>query len=272
MERCLYPGWPEEAHLLRYHALNGGPFLLPWLPPPPPLLPSQAFTSFPAHGFPPSSLFVEGMAEDRATAASKSHSQAEKRRRERINSHLTTLRKLIPRSDKMDKAALLGSVIDHVKDLKRKAVEVSQLFTVPTDVDEVIVDCDQSAESTTNTSSTTTTNSKDNHFIKASLCCDDRPELFTDLNQALNGLRLTTVRAEMATLGGRVISVLLLCTKDCEEGVCLNSLKQSLNVVLNRIASASGGSMNGRSSKRQRILLPSYYSQSYSDHHELCLV
>ena len=40
-------------------------------------------------------------AEDRAASASKSHSQAEKRRRDRINAQLATLRKLIPMSDKV---------------------------------------------------------------------------------------------------------------------------------------------------------------------------
>ncbi|KAF7830928.1 transcription factor bHLH51 [Senna tora] len=39
--------------------------------------------------------------EERAASASKSHSQAEKRRRDRINAQLATLRKLIPKSDKV---------------------------------------------------------------------------------------------------------------------------------------------------------------------------
>ncbi|XLR47979.1 hypothetical protein HN51_032207 [Arachis hypogaea] len=43
---------------------------------------------------------VETVAGDRAASASKSHSQAEKRRRDRINAQLTSLRKLIPKSDK----------------------------------------------------------------------------------------------------------------------------------------------------------------------------
>ena len=46
-------------------------------------------------------LPIEGPAEDRAASASKSHSQAEKRRRDRINAQLATLRKLIPKSDKV---------------------------------------------------------------------------------------------------------------------------------------------------------------------------
>lgn len=44
---------------------------------------------------------TQDVAEDRATAVSKSHSQAEKRRRDRINAQLATLRKLIPKSEKV---------------------------------------------------------------------------------------------------------------------------------------------------------------------------
>jgi len=47
-------------------------------------------------------LPIEGVAEERAMSASKSHSQAEKRRRDRINAQLATLRKLIPKSDKVN--------------------------------------------------------------------------------------------------------------------------------------------------------------------------
>lgn len=38
---------------------------------------------------------------DRAESVSRSHSLAEKRRRDRINSHLSALRKLVPDSDKV---------------------------------------------------------------------------------------------------------------------------------------------------------------------------
>ncbi|OMO51560.1 hypothetical protein COLO4_37623 [Corchorus olitorius] len=47
-----------------------------------------------------------------------------------------------PNMIQMDKAALLGSAIEQVKDLKQKATEVSKVFTVPTEIDEVTVDCD----------------------------------------------------------------------------------------------------------------------------------
>ncbi|XP_022993156.1 transcription factor bHLH51-like [Cucurbita maxima] len=202
-------------------------------------------------GFPSFSTPVEGIiGEDRAASASKSHSQAEKRRRDRINAQLATLRKLIPKSDKMDKAALLGSAIDQVKDLKRKAMEASKNMTVPTDMDEVTID-----------STMVEDHSRNNIEIKVSVSCDDRPELFTELIQVIKGLRLTTIRADMASVGGRIKSILVLGNKDGEKSVCLNTVQQSLKLVLSRLSSSSSASTYRIRSKRQRFFLPSHYSK-----------
>ncbi|CAI8597358.1 unnamed protein product [Vicia faba] len=203
------------------------------------------------------SLPIEGSLEDRAVSASKSHSQAEKRRRDRINTQLANLRKLIPMSDKMDKAALLGSVIDHVKDLKRKAMDVSRVITVPTEIDEVSVDYNHVIEDETSTNKVD--KFKKNIIIKASVCCDDRPELFSELIQVLKGLRLTTVKADIASVGGRIKSILVLCSKDSEDNVCVNTLKQSLKSAVTKIASSSMVSNCPTRSKRQRFFLPSHF-------------
>ncbi|KAM7269889.1 hypothetical protein ACFE04_029103 [Oxalis oulophora] len=186
--------------------------------------------------------------DNKAERVSKSHSQAEKRRRDRINSQLATLRKLIPKSENMDKAALLGSVIEQVKDLKRKAKDVTQYNTLfPTEVDEVKIDCDQTNGNIL--------------IIKASLCCDDRPELFTELIRVINNLKLATIRADIVSVGGRTKSMLVLCNKDEQNdigcGSLITSLKHSLNVILNRIASSSMAASSCRNrSKRQRFFLP----------------
>ncbi|KAK7281129.1 hypothetical protein RIF29_08845 [Crotalaria pallida] len=203
---------------------------------------------------------IEGgaAAQDRAASASKSHSQAEKRRRDRINTQLASLRKLIPKSEKMDKAALLGSVIDHVKDLKRKALNISRDFnTIPTEFDEVTIDYDHAQDE----SSTKVKKFEDNIIIKASVCCDDRPELFSELIQVLKGLRLTAVKADIASVGGRIKSILVLCSKDREEGVCLSTLKQSLKSAVTKIASSSMASNYTNRSKRQRFFFPSHCVQ-----------
>ncbi|KAK0579242.1 hypothetical protein LWI29_023296 [Acer saccharum] len=70
-------------------------------------------------------------------AALKSHSEAERRRRERINAHLGTLRGLVPCTTKMDKAALLAEVINQVKELKKNAMETGKGYLIPMDADEV---------------------------------------------------------------------------------------------------------------------------------------
>lgn len=156
----------------------------------------------------------------------------------------------------MDKAALLGSVIDHVKDLKRKAMEVSRACSLPTEVDEVTIDCDHAQH----VNPTSIEKSKDNIFIRASFCCDDRPELFSELIQVLKGLGLTAVKADISSVGGRIKSILVLCTKGSEVGACLSTLKQSLKLVLCKIASSSASNYRVRS-KRQRFFLPSHYPQ-----------
>lgn len=54
-------------------------------------------------GFPPWGFPIEETAEEKSASVSRSHSQAEKRRRDRINAQLTALRKMIPKSDKVNR-------------------------------------------------------------------------------------------------------------------------------------------------------------------------
>lgn len=118
MENCLYSGWPQEADCAECDAATAAapPPVLPWLPLPPPHLSA----SFQFHGFPSWSAHVEknliagdDRSDDRTATASKSHSQAEKRRRDRINAQLATLRKLIPKSEKvLDSLFICFSVLN----------------------------------------------------------------------------------------------------------------------------------------------------------------
>eukprot|EP00268_Persea_americana_P019019 TRINITY_DN19750_c0_g1_i2.p1 TRINITY_DN19750_c0_g1~~TRINITY_DN19750_c0_g1_i2.p1 ORF type:complete len:229 (-),score=51.57 TRINITY_DN19750_c0_g1_i2:54-740(-) len=227
MAKFFSLGSLQEAHM------NQWPVVLPW--------PPHVSTSSRQVGG------SETSKEAKALTSSQSHSQAEKRRRERINTHLSTLRRLVPSATKLDKATLLGRVIDHVKELKRKALEIGNSFTIPTEMDDVTVECDRNGAL------------KDRFIIRASLCCDDRPELYTDLIQALHGLKLRTVRADMATSGGRVKNVLILSAKVGEEGACLSTLKDSLKEVLGRIVFTDVPSQNTNLSKRQRTM-PSFGS------------
>lgn len=93
----------------------------------------------------------------------------------------------------MDKATLLAEVITQVRELKKKVVEASQGFLIPMDADEVRVE------------SCNIDGAEDGAVsYRASLCCDDRPQLFSELKQAIDGLQLEMVKVETSTLGNRV--------------------------------------------------------------------
>ncbi|KAH1045348.1 hypothetical protein J1N35_036132 [Gossypium stocksii] len=238
MENCYPFSLLEPPNCDGFNAAaksNEPPFIVPW--PMEPLFSDSS--SVRCHGFTSPAI------PDKATVASKSHSEAEKRRRDRINSQLTALRKLIPKSNKMDKAALLGSAIEQVKDLKRKATEIGKAFAIPSETDEVSVDYNVPEDKT---------------FIRVSICCDDRPEVFSELIRVLKGLRLSIVEAEISSVGGRTKSNLILCNEsDNREGVSSN-LKQSLNVVVNKINALSSDESKSNCrirSKRQRLFLSS---------------
>ncbi|KAE8656363.1 Basic helix-loop-helix DNA-binding superfamily protein, putative isoform 2 [Hibiscus syriacus] len=134
------------------------------------------------------------VSEENIKAALKSHSEAERRRRERINAHLDTLRTLLPCTQKMDKATLLGEVIMQLKEMRKNATEASKGLLVPMDNDEVSVEPCSIDEADGMVS------------FKASICCDYRPQLLTDLRQALDALPFSfkILKSEISTLGSRL--------------------------------------------------------------------
>lgn len=234
-----------------YPTVSGGPALLP-----------RQASSAPPAGPPELSTTSSSTTGSGRTAtearALKVHSEAERRRRVRINAHLTALRRMIPDTKQMDKAALLARVVDQVKHLKRRAGEAAQQTpAVPPETDEVSIEfCTGDDDSRL--------------YMKASVSCDDRPDLVAGLIQALHGLRLRTVRAEVTSLGGRVQHVFTLCKEEDEEGSAaaglagLTSLKEAARLALARVASpelvcGGTGSPFQFQSKRQRIL-ESHYS------------
>ncbi|XAR55849.1 hypothetical protein NMG60_11036067 [Bertholletia excelsa] len=181
----------------------------------------------------------------KALAASKSHSEAERRRRERINNHLAKLRSLLPSTTKTDKASLLAEVIQHVKELKRQTSLIAETSPVPTESDELTVDASD----------------EDGKFvIRASLCCEDRSDLLPDLIKALKALRLRTLKAEITTLGGRVRNVLFITGEEDSDGgdgeeqqqqqYCISSIQEALKAVMEK--TSAGDESSSGSVKRQR--------------------
>ncbi|GLU04792.1 hypothetical protein SLE2022_219230 [Rubroshorea leprosula] len=176
----------------------------------------------------------------KALAASKSHSEAERRRRERINNHLAKLRSLLPSTTKTDKASLLAEVIQHVKELKRQTSLIAETSPVPTEMDELTVDAAD----------------EDGKFvIKASLCCEDRSDLLPDLIKTLKALRLKTLKAEITTLGGRVKNVLFITgeedsgNNDDPQQYSISSIQEALKAVMEK---TSGDESSSGNVKRQR--------------------
>ncbi|CAK9188525.1 unnamed protein product [Ilex paraguariensis] len=173
--------------------------------------------------------------EARSLAASKNHKEAEKRRRERINSHLDRLRSLLPCNAKTDKASLLAKVIERVKELKQETSEIMQLENVPSESDEITIHTDDNA-------------SYGRLLIEASLCCEDRSDLIVDLIETLKSLHLKPLRAEMVTLGGRIRNVIIVSGENDLSTESVEYLKDALRSLIQRSSSESVDR-----SKRRRV-------------------
>ncbi|KAK1388828.1 Transcription factor bHLH30 [Heracleum sosnowskyi] len=188
---------------------------------------------------------------EKAMVALRNHSQAERRRRERINAHLSTFRNIIPGTTKMDKASLLAEVIDHLKQLRRNAADATKGILVPMDIDEVRVEQQDDGLG------------GDSCSIRASICCEYKHEVLSDLRQALEALHPKTVRAEIATLGSRMVNLFVItgCKQEniqdaegCQ--LLLNSVRQTLRSVLDKFhASEDFTQSSALSNKRRRVSL-----------------
>ncbi|KAK9285471.1 hypothetical protein L1049_024665 [Liquidambar formosana] len=163
-------------------------------------------------------------AEAKALEACKKHSEAEKRRRDRLNGHYATLRTLLPKTIKAHKASVLEETIRHVRELKKRAAELAARegsstgeFVLPDATDEVKVGYCEG----------------DLGVVKATVCCEEREGLMSDMTRALRSIRGKVVRAEMGTVGGRTKSVVWLHgVAGGEDG--LGTLSRALKVVINK--------------------------------------
>ncbi|PKA49155.1 Transcription factor bHLH106 [Apostasia shenzhenica] len=180
---------------------------------------------------------------DRALTASRNHREAEKRRRERIKSHLDRLRSILSCDPKTDKASLLAMAVERVRELKQRTAEIAQAHFFPTETDEIIV-----LPGTHNSVSDDSGSGPPAAAVfEASLCCEDRSDLLPELIETLRALRMRTLRAEMATLGGRVRNVLVLAKEKDEEYAGSESsgdggglLREALRAVVSRAPLAGG--------------------------------
>lgn len=204
-----------------------------------------------------------------AQQALKIHSEAERRRRERINAHLATLRRMIPDARQMDKATLLARVVCQLKDLKKKSAETTQppVASIPAEANGIAVRCYTGAAAITATGYGRPSPAAT--YVRASVSCDDRPGLHADLAAAFRAMRLRPLRADVAALGGRAHCDFLLCREGgggvmamsaaAGGGRVLRALEEGVRQALARVAfpdleTTTPYGCNGTRSRRQRIV------------------
>nr|KYP66327.1 Transcription factor bHLH131 family [Cajanus cajan] len=156
--------------------------------------------------------------------AAKKHSEAEKRRRTRINGQYETLRNILPNLIKRDKASVLAETIKQVKELKKKVTKLeednsanpSKDVKFPSGADKLnLGKCNNEG------------------LVKATLSCEDSPRLMSSISRALGSVKTRVVKAEIVSVGGRTRSVLWV------QGIGndgLGMLKSTLKVAMHKPA------------------------------------
>lgn len=124
-------------------------------------------------------------------------------------------------------------MVERVKELKEETSQITELETFPSETDEITV--------------LSGDHSDGRLIFKASLCCEDRTDLMPDLIEILKSLHLTTLRAEMATLGGRIRNVLVVAADKDHSIESVHFLQNALKSLLERSSSSDR-------SKRRRML------------------
>ena len=160
----------------------------------------------------------------------------------------------------MDKAALLGEVVRHVRELRGRADDATEgVAVVPGEGDEVGVEEEDGSLRRPD---------DDDEYrwrrrVRAWVCCADRPGLMSDLGRAVRSVGSAhPVRAEIATVGGRTRSVLELdyvchnadAATDNDRAVALSTLRAALRtVLLNREELFAAAAANAEGYKRPRL-------------------
>ncbi|QCD90700.1 transcription factor MYC2 [Vigna unguiculata] len=158
--------------------------------------------------------------------AAKKHSEAEKRRRMRINGQYETLRTILPNLIKKDKASVLAETIKQVKELKKKVSKLEQdscgnsskdVVKFPSGADRLSLEkC-----------------SNEEGLVKATLSCEDSQGLMSAISRAMGSVKTKVVKAEIVSVGGRNRSVLWVQGLGNDR---MGMLKSSLKIAMHKPA------------------------------------
>ncbi|XP_031258808.1 transcription factor bHLH131-like [Pistacia vera] len=154
--------------------------------------------------------------------AAKKHSEAERRRRLRINGQYATLRTILPNLVKTDKASVLEETIKSVRELQKTVKELKTVgrdrhkCEFPNEVNELNLSYSNG----------------DGGLVKVTLSCEDKPGLLSDIGRALRSVKAKVLKVEMATVGGRIKCELLIQGFKGNEGMVM--LKRALKIVIDK--------------------------------------
>lgn len=140
----------------------------------------------------------------------------------------------------MEKAALLAKVVYQVKQLKQTATRVSENFIIPLDSDEVRVEiiAENAIDGTC--------------LYRASICCEYRPHLLSDLKEIINSLHVNLVKSEISTLGNRVKNVFVFTNGGhANIEAFISTVRQAFSSVLDKASASPEYSVYPN--KRQRV-------------------
>lgn len=141
----------------------------------------------------------------------------------------------------MDKATLLSQVITEMKQLKKSASQASDDMQLPMDTDDIRVEKLENRQQ------------NGSFLIRTSLCCEYRPDLLSNVKEAINNLSIQLLDSEISTMGCRVKCVFLFTTNAAEDLIC-SSIYALLSDILDKAsASAEFGQQLIYPQKRQRM-------------------
>eukprot|EP00271_Cylindrocystis_brebissonii_P011487 TRINITY_DN292_c0_g2_i1.p1 TRINITY_DN292_c0_g2~~TRINITY_DN292_c0_g2_i1.p1 ORF type:complete len:311 (-),score=71.07 TRINITY_DN292_c0_g2_i1:1346-2278(-) len=149
---------------------------------------------------------VAGARDDSADEKKNLHSEAEKRRRDRISHQYGELRERLPHVKNADKAAVLKALVDEIHRLTAeheasRAAQAQELL--PLEADEVTVN-EEDAD-------TEGTSDEGNDWkVRVVLSSKNRPTLMEEIRDALDSLNVLITRTESVTLGSRTTMRLFL--------------------------------------------------------------